>query len=161
MRAPIHSRKHYVQKSLTTVLAGAVNTFEIAQSVLPGGTDLVNEVVEGALVKAVYIELWVRGQDTSPGSFVVIVEKLPGTATAITAGFMAALGTYENKKNILFTSQALTNVNTADAIPILRTWLKIPKGKQRMGLDDRLRLTFFSQALDSNICGFATYKEYT
>ncbi len=161
MRAPIHSRKHYVQKSLTTVVAGAVNTFEIAKSTLPGGTDTVEEVVEGALVKAVYIELWVRSQEISPGSYVCIVEKLPGTATAITAGFMAALGTYENKKNILFTSQALSNDANADAIPILRQWLKIPKGKQRMGLDDRIRLTFFAQALDNNICGFATYKEYT
>ncbi len=163
MRAPIHSNKHYVQKSLTTVLAGVVNTtvLAIAEEVVDINT--VNEIEQGAVVKAFYLELWLRGQDTSPGSFVFVIEKRPGIAQALSmnATDMAALGDYENKKNILFTSMALTNVNTSEAIPLVRGWFKIPKSKQRFGLKDSLVFHVFAQALDSNICGFSTYKEYT
>ncbi len=161
MRPIIHSRKHYVQTSLTSVLAGAINTQELAQAVIPPDLDTATEVAEGANVKAVYIELWARTNDTSAGSYVFIVEKLPGVGGAITAANMAALNNYENKKNIFFSSQALLNVKTADSIPIHRGWIKVPKSKQRMGLDDRIRWTFFSQALESVICGISTYKEYT
>ncbi len=161
MRAPIHSNKHYVQKSLSTILAAAVDVNDIVIAVTPSGVNLVNEVVEGALVKAVFIEEWFRTGDTSPGSFVTILEKVPGAQGPPSAAEMAALGTYNNKKNILFTSQALLNDQDADAIPILRGWIKIPKGKQRFGLGDTLRLVTFAQSLDIIRCGFSTYKEYT
>ncbi len=161
MRAPIHSRKHYVQTSLTTVVAGALHLGVIADGTLPGDVNGSTEVIDGALVKAVYVELWVRTNDTSPGAFVFIVEKAGGTASNPTTGNMAALDAYENKKNVFFSSQGLTNINTSQAVPIIRQWIKIPKGKQRMGLDDKIRFVLFAQALDQNICGLVTYKEYT
>ncbi len=72
----------------------------------------------------------------------------------------AALGDYTNKKNILYTTQALSNDQDADAIPLFKGWIRIPKSKQRFGLDDQLNFHVFAQALDQNICGFVTYKEY-
>ncbi len=161
MRAPIHSVKHYVQTSLSTVVAAAILEINLVSAVVPSGVNLVNEVIEGALVKAIYIEEWLRTGDTSPGSFILIVEKVVGNKAAPSAAQMAALGTYENKKNILFTSMGTLNVNTANATPVLRQWLPIPKGKQRMGLGDELRIVIFAQSLDIIRCGFATYKEYT
>ncbi len=162
MRAQVHSAKHYVQKSLTTVLAGAVNITTIARGEEVSAVNTADDVREGSILKAVYIELWLRTNDTSPGSYVCVVEKRPGIGISIgiSAADMANLHDYENKKNILFTSQALSNDQDADAIPVLRQWIKIPKSKQRFGLKDALVLNFFSQALDQNICGFMTYKEY-
>ncbi len=161
MRPVVHSVKHYVQTSLSTVLAGALLSVDVVRAVLPPDKDALNEVVEGAIVKAIYFEFWTRTQDVSPGSFVYIIEKMPGTAGNVSTANMAALGGYENKKNILYTTQALSNDQDADAINLIRGWVKIPKSKQRMGLDDRIRFTFFAQALDQTVCGFATYKEYT
>ncbi len=161
MRAPIHSNKHYVQTSLSTVMALAVLEISLIRAVVPSGVNLVNEVTEGAIVKAIFIEEWLRTGDTAAGSFVVIVEKVPAGIAAPSAAQMAALATYENKKNILFTSMGTLNDQDSLATPVLRNWLKIPKGKQRFGLGDELRIVIFAQSLDIIRCGFATYKEYT
>ncbi len=160
MKAPIHSRKHYVQKTLTTVTAGTSDATQIAFGVNPTLANSAFEVGEGAIIKAVYVEMWARGQDTSPGSVLITLVKTPDAQTP-TFTDMTALDAYTNKKNVLYHTQGLTNINTVDAIPFVRGWYKIPKSKQRFGLGDSLFLMTSAQALDTNICGFAVYKEYT
>ncbi len=68
MRAPIHSIKHYVQNSLETVTGGAVvhKTLIAAEKLL--SVNATNEVIEGAIVKAIFIEQWVRAGETTAGS---------------------------------------------------------------------------------------------
>ncbi len=161
MRSPIHSTKHYVQNSLSTVAAGIVTEFLLVQSVTTAALNQPWEVVEGALVKAIFIEEWLRAGDAAAGSFILIVEKVQQNSAAPTAVEMAALHTYTNKKNVLFTSMGTLNDQDANATPVLRQWLKIPKGKQRFGLGDELRIVIFAQSLDIIRCGFSTYKEYT
>ncbi len=161
VRPMVHSTKHYTQFSLATVITGAVTNNVIVDAVTVGNKNLDKEVEEGSSVKAVYVEWWVRSGETSPGSFVAAIYKVPGGGAAFTAAQMASLHTSDNKKNVFFTSQALTNNNTSQAINIARGWIKIPKSKQRMGLGDRIILSHFAQALDSITCGFATYKEYS
>ncbi len=161
MRAPIHSIKHYVQISLTSVLAGAVDTTVLIVGTPTQNLNVVDEVIEGAIVKAVYIELWIIGA-SSNATAIVALTKFPAGLTGFTAAQMAALGIANNKKNILFVSQGLTsNDGIAPPVNVMRGWYKIPKSKQRFGLGDTLELQVFAQAQDQQICGFATYKEYT
>ncbi len=160
MKAPIHSRKHYVQKTLTTVTAGMADALQLAFAVNPTLANQPFEVAEGAVLKAVFVEMWARGQETSPGSVLITLVKTVDSQTPTFAD-MVALDGYTNKKNVLYHTQGLTNINGADAIPFVRGWFKIPKSKQRFGLGDSLFLVTSAQALDTNICGFATYKEYT
>ncbi len=161
VRPMVHSTKHYPQHSLETVTAGTVDNNVIVDAVAVGNKDDPKEVEEGNSVKAVYVEHWVRSGETSPGSYAYAIYKVPGGGAAFTAAQMAAIHDADNKKNILFFSQALTNNNTSNAIPVIREWVKIPKSKQRFGLGDRLIATHFAQALDSITCGFNTYKEYS
>ncbi len=82
----------------------------------------------------------------------------------MTTAQMAALHDYDNKKNILFTSQALSPIDESMMIPVMRGWYKIPKGKQRMGLGDQLKISIRNNnatAIDVNFCGLVIYKEYT
>ncbi len=159
MRPIIHSEKHYIQRSLTAVLNGAILTETIVDgSATP---DAVGEVQTGANVKAVYIELWGRTSDTISGSAVFTIEKLPSNLGSANSTNMAGLDTYSNKKNILYTFQGLINDQDSIATPIFKGWVKIPKGKQRIGLGDRIVWTYFSQSTDQQVCGFSTYKEYT
>ncbi len=162
MRPIIHSTKKYVQLSLSTVTTGAINHFQIVISVESTLANLVNEVVEGAVVKAVFVEIWVIGS-VSNQFFTACLYKLPGGLNPISTANMAALGDYTNKKNILYTTQGLaSNDGIAGPIPIVRQWFKIPKGKQRFGLGDQLRFSIMSRGSDDLIiCGFATYKEIT
>ncbi len=159
MRAPIHAVKHYVQNSLATVLAGASSQRTIAKAVVSTNANLATEVVEGAIVKAIFVEMWIRAGDTSPGSTLLTLVKLQD-GQPITFADQIDLFNYQNKKNIIYHTQGLTNDQDADAIPFVRQWFKIPKGKQRMGLGDEWVLSIAAQALDNITCGFYTYKEY-
>ncbi len=164
MRAPIHSKKHIFQISQSTVAqAAVVNTIlavsQEAQATTPG------QMEEGALLKACYVEFWLSQDSASVvGSYTVILAKLPGTGGLPTATNLAALHDWTNKKNILFTAQGLLTPNDGGQIPVLRQWYKIPKGKQRFGLNDRLVVSIRNNnatAIDINFCGLAVFKEYT
>ncbi len=162
MRPLIHSTKHYVQVSLSTATTGAIVNTAIVEGVQVVDKNSVSEVEEGASVKAVYVELWLIGS-VSNQFFTVILHKDPSGAGSPTPTEMAALGTWDNKKNILYCTQGLaSNDGIAAPIPVIRQWFKIPKGKQRFGLGDNLRLSVMSRGSDDIIfCGFFTYKEYT
>ncbi len=162
MRPMIHSTKHYHQMTLTTVTTGAEVDSIIAEAVQVVDKNALNEVEEGASVKAVYVELWVIGS-VSNQFFTIILHKIPGGGGLATIADMAALGGFDNKKNIFYTTQGLaSNDGIAAPMPVIRQWFKIPRGKQRMGLGDRIALQVASRGSDNIIfCGFATYKEYT
>ncbi len=156
----VHSTKHYVQPGLRTVTAGAAESHIIVDAVASADLTGNFEVLEGSSIKAVYIEHWLRAGSTSPGSFIVAIYKISGIGALATVAQLAALFDWENKKNILFTAQALSNDQDADAIAIHRGWLKIPKSKQRFGLGDRLVMATSAIGVDAIVCGLETYKEY-
>ncbi len=162
MRPVIHSKKHYVQISRSTVLTGARNNETLVTAVAPDAVTDVDEVVEGAIVKAIYIEMWLIGS-VQDQHHILTVAKMEGGIAGLAFTDMVALGDYDNKKNVLFTSQGLAgNDGISLPIPVLRQWIKIPKSKQRFGLGDGITMSIASQG-DASIfyCGFATYKEYT
>ncbi len=159
MRAVIHSEKHYIQKSLTTVTAGAAEAIQLVKA-LDVPSSLAEQIKTGSSIKAVFVEMWVRTGDTAPGTVLVTLVKTTDDGVPTFADMIALHG-YANKKNVLYHTQGLSNDQDADAIPFVRQWFKIPKGKQRFGLGDRLYLVVSAQALDQHICGFATYKEYS
>ncbi len=161
VRPTINSTKHYVQFSISTVTGGAVDTLQISNSVAVQNKDAVFEVQEGSQIKAVYVELWARAGSTTPSSGQMIIYKQPGSQADPSTVEMAALGNWVNKKNIFYTTMGLFNDQDADAIALYKGWLKIPKGKQRQGLEDSLKISVFTPTIDLQICGFATYKEYT
>ncbi len=84
VRPMVHSKKHYVQNSLETILGSAVETKTIAISVETVDVNLANEVTEGSTIKAVYFEQWMRAGDTVGGSFIAVIYKLPGAAVVFT-----------------------------------------------------------------------------
>ncbi len=162
MKPVIHSQKHYVQQSRSTVATVSVVNLDIILAVEGTVANAVDEVIEGAVVKAVFVEMWFL--DTSnDGSFVVTLEKLPSGLGNIGFAGMNALGTNTNKKNILYTTQGLSpNDAIGNPVPLIRQWFKIPKGKQRFGLGDKLVLNVANNGANNlAICGFFTYKELT
>ncbi len=164
MRAPIHSKKHIFQISQSTVAQAAASSSTFVDAI-EGAPTTPQHIAEGALVKACYVEFWLS-QDSAAvvGSYTIILYKDPGGSNAAGAGDMAALHDWNNKKNILFTGQGLLTPNDGGQVPALRGWYKIPKGKQRMGLGDKMRITVCNNnvtAIDINFCGVVVFKEYT
>ncbi len=160
MRPIIHSQKHYVQQSRSQVATVAIATIDIISSVEGTTANAVDEVVEGATVKAVFVEMWLL-DSANDGSFIVTLEKLEALTSAMSFAQSNALGTYKNKKNVLYCTQGLSpNNGVGNPVPIIRQWFKIPKGKQRFGLSDKLHLNITNNGLnDLEFCGFFTYKE--
>ncbi len=162
MRAPVTSTKHYIQVSLATVTGGANLVTGIAQGVELGNVSagVPVEVRAGSVIKAVFIEMWMRSSSATPSTGLMTLFKVSQNGT-MTFAEQIALHSYDNKKNVLYHTQGLINDNDADAIPFVRQWFKIPKGKQRMGLGDKISFSIAAQApVDCQICGFMTYKEY-
>ncbi len=161
VRPMVHSEKHYVQFSISTVTGGQADTLTLADAVSIDQKNAVSEVVEGNSIKAIFLELWARAGSTTPASGQMVVYKQIADSSNPSTTDMAALGTWDNKRNIFYTTMGLFNDQDADAIALFKGWIKIPKGKQRMALGDSLKLTVFSPTIDLQICGFVTYKEYS
>ncbi len=162
MKAPISSTKHYVQFTEFAVASASVTTNLLIDAVAVVDKNTPAEVEEGSIIKAVYIELWLLASQSTPGSFVVILEKQNGGISNPGFSNMTTLGDYRNKKNILYTTQGLLAENNSNPTPVMRQWFKIPKGKQRFGLDDQLKVQIAAIGAESiDGCSFATYKEYT
>ncbi len=162
VRPVVHSQKHYVQITRSTVTTVTRNNERLITAVGTAAKDQVDEVIEGAIVKAVYVELWVIDAGNA-GSHIVTLGKTVEHDTGPTFTEMNALGVYTLKKNVLFTHQGLTNNDGIDPpMVVMRGWYKIPKSKQRFGLGDTLNLNIANNsAQDLFYCGFATYKEYS
>ncbi len=165
MQAPINSIKHYVHRTNTAVASGALQTNVVAESVVAPATANAFSVKEASILKAVFIEVWLQnGLATgSTTQFILIVEKLPGNSVGMTAAQALNLGAYPNKKNILYVTQGnLTAQGVGgNSVSIIRNWVMIPKGKQRMGLDDQILVHIAPVGQTINVCGIFTYKEYT
>ncbi len=163
MLAPINTNKHFVHKSISTVNSGAIVNLVVADSVLAPAVANTFDVTEGAVIKAVYIEIWLGGKGVvaEPTMFNLTVERINANATAMTFTNAANLQAYANKKNILYTTQGITGSNSSGPTnPIIRNWISIPKGKQRMGFQDKIVVNIAATGQNLYICGIFIYKEY-
>ncbi len=165
MLAPINSIKHYVPQTNVGIASGAGLSITLVESVAAPATATTAEVKQGAIVKAIHVEYWLlnTGVTAEETQFVIALEKVPGGASgAMSVTDLLNLGAYDNKKNILWTSQGIlaSALDGVQAMPIIRTWVLIPKGKQRFGLNDKLVLSLTSVGQTLNICGLSTFKEY-
>jgi len=161
MKPVINSVKHIVQKSLTLIPEQTLNVTTIIKvDATPTGA---GQVVIGAVVKAVYLEFWLIGESAQPCTATWAVEKLPNDGTDMTQAQSQVLDDYPNKRNLLKIGQGVIGDSNTNPIPIIREWIKIPKGKQRWAQGDELHLNVSCIGEADNgleICGLAIYKEY-
>ncbi len=163
MLAPINSVKHYVPRASVVIATGAILNYAAIDAVVAPATATDFSVKEGSIIKAIYIEFWLASNEASgsESQFVLTVEKKRDLEPDMTNAQALALNAYPNKKNILYTTQGIINSNTGSgAVPVIRQYILIPKGKQRFGLDDQL-LVNIAAVGSLQACGITTYKEYT
>ncbi len=164
MLSPIMTIKHYVHQSLVTVASGAILVIDAVDGVVAPATAAANQVQEGSVVKAVWFELWAVsiGAAGTLSSFTLSIEKRPSGGTPMTAAQSVNLGAYPNKKNIFYVTQGnIGSLNDgAQPIPLFKGWIKIPKGKQRVGIADEISLNIAAVGESLSVCGIFTYKEY-
>ncbi len=161
MLAPINTTKHYLHHAFFTVAAAAITNNDEVNAVALSAVTNANDVQSGSIVKAIYIEYWMSGDSASAQStFNITVEKVSGGQPDMTFANAVNLMAYPNKKNVLYTTQGLVGDSTNNAVPIIRQWIAIPKGKQRFGLGDQLRTNIASITGTIRLCGIVIFKEY-
>ncbi len=105
-----------------------------------------------------YVEIWANGATASKTGFSCITKSI-GNAAYPTFGETANMGAYANKKNVLETHQGIMP-SGGNQMAFYRHWVKIPKGKQRMGLGDSIKITISATGTVVNMCGLVVFKEY-
>ncbi len=161
MRPTINSKKHIVQIIGVVVSAGAIASIKLVDVTDPIVATDPTDVAQGAVIKAVYLEVWLNSNADSISQITGVLEKQIGPSVPMTFSESQALNLYLNKKNILYTTQGLVPGRLTQGVPFFRGWFKIPKGKQRFGVGDELVIRIASPVGATQVCGFATYKEYT
>ncbi len=159
MRPIVHAEKHLLQRSPFTVASGAITVINIALGISDPAAASGVHVREGSTISAIYCEMWVQSDDPTFGNTVTTLEKVEGTGVDMAAGDAAALNAYDNKKNIIYTQIGLISDNLTYPMNVIKGWFKIPKGKQRMGLNDRWNLNIFAQSNGITGCGIFIFKE--
>ncbi len=159
IKPPIKSIKHYVHFPAATVVSGAIGNFKPIDAIAEGAARATAaNVEEGCEIKAVFVEMWMSGQ-TVDNTIGWALYKIPSGGAGTTAAQLSNMSTYQNKKNVLKFGQGL-GPTSGNVVPVLREWIKIPKGKQRFGLGDEFVFSFTGTGTSAHACGFATYKEY-
>lgn len=159
MLSPIKSIKHYVHTVATGVASGGLLSVTIV-SAIARGQAIANsfEVQEGAVIKAVFCEYWIKA-DNPNFTVAAAIVKRPANVAGPTAANLATMGGYANKKNVLEFHQGLAPSGD-QVMALYRHWIKIPKGKQRFGLLDKLVVTLTFTGSAGDVCGFSTFKAY-
>ncbi len=163
MLAPINTVKHYVGQPRVSLGLGLSQSLEIADVVPAPVSNDREKVAAGSVIKSIHFEYWIVGNGASgtTSQFVFTIEKVPSGVSDPTFADLLNLGGYDNKKNVLFSSQGIiASAAGGQSVPIVRDWILIPKGKQRMGHKDRIVISFATVEQPLAFCGISTYKEY-
>jgi len=162
VRPVVHSIKHYVQLPISQITTGVREVLPIARAMERSDVNTASEIAEGSIIKACYFEMWLQNEGTL-GEFIMTITKDIEDATGPTFTEQAALFSYTNKKNVLYTTQGLTsNDGVSGPVNIIRGWIKIPKSKQRFGLGDKINMNISNVSSNDLVrCGFALFKEYS
>ncbi len=162
MLAPIVAIKHYVNVENATIAAAAIRTVVLVNATTQTGVTNAADVVEGSIIKAVFMEHWIKSIATAGNfaKFQMAIEKVVANQTSITFAQMNNLMAYENKKNIFYFTQGVIGDDTTQGVPIFKDWMMIPKGKQRFGIGDSLVMTISATSVSLKSCGVTTFKEY-
>ena len=163
MKPKINSEKHIVQLNRATIaglsISGLTLVNVVAQSATPTNPP---DVTIGTDVKACFVQLWISGQNNVQSAVTLFIEKVPNNGSIPSPSVVSLLNEYTNKKNILHTVQGIVgDTGSTNPIPLLNGWYKIPKGKQRFGLGDSLRIIIQAKDTDIEFCGLAIFKAYT
>ncbi len=163
MRPIISSQKHIVQTSLSLIQEQTVLNTVVAVSVANEPATS-NQVVVGSVVKAIWFEYWLLGESAQPCTATWTIEKVAKSDDPMTQSEGQDLMDYGNKSKIVKMGQGVIGDSNSNPIPVIREWVKVPKGMQRMALGDRwfINVSCIGEADNGlELCGFALYKEYT
>ncbi len=171
---PIVSRKAVVDDSgvvpgntSTVIFSASANC--LAQGVAAADITNVQEVTAGSKIFGFYLSLFAAYDTNQPAAAVplidwyIIYDKGNSMGTAFTATGLpvpGATGTHNNKSKIIHEEKGLGGEKNDGYAMIFKGVVRVPRGMQRIGFEDRLRVVMRSND-DIVYCAKAIYKWYS
>ncbi len=75
----VNSIKHYVQAENAAIASGAIRSIDVVDAVGQAAVAATEDVVEGSLVKAIFLEYWLHSEASNGNvsKFQYVLEKVP------------------------------------------------------------------------------------
>ena len=163
---PVVSLKHIFDAATSAVGGDIVSTLVPIEAVREPNLLIPNTINQGSVVKSMYmrIEVLATGLFNGVPRVYMAVQKNPGNAHSTTNP--NDVGVNDLKRFIIH--QEMTMVGEVGDSPFPRTMfqgvIKLPRGYQRFGYNDRLTVQFSLDAGETtgvvNVCGQFIYKEF-
>ncbi len=157
---PVNSNKNIVT-AFTASTAGTKTTIVVANAVDSAALATTNQVERGSAIKAIWLELWIWateeiavGVTTGIDAYII---KNPGTN--FTNPIPGTVGSSNEKKFVFKSWKGLIGPKT-QGFPAYfwKGWIKVPKGMQRQGANDRFDFVFQSTGTNVLVCHNFIYK---
>ncbi len=164
---PINSQKHETTWSFLSQNASGVQTIVLIRGEERGviSTSDPSEVQIGAKVSSIYIEFNLNGVDNSGTAQIFHWEVMKNPNNQIASPDPASYNTTFKSKILKRGMEMLPAIplGSGGTVQTKRIFVvRIPKGMQRFGDNDRLEIHYKSTSASSiNFCGIAIFKEYT
>ncbi len=162
MAAPINRVKHIVDSS-ATLAANTVLSIAVVDTVDNPVFTNANNVATASKVYGIYLNVQVvSNEDEVLGAvpnFYLMVAKNPGSN--LTLPSPAAVGASDNRKYVFHQEMTMIqNFNGGNPRTVFNGVIKIPKGYQRNGIDDKIQVDVICPAIDTAVCFQCIYKEF-
>ncbi len=160
-RPVLNSIKNEVN-SVQGVVASTNLVLTIAQASDVHTTATPTSVINGCILKAIYIEFWYYGLSASNTNDIVDIYLIKNPGNNLVNPNPGTTGTSNEKKFIIREWKGLAGNKSLGGTPYSQQgrWFKIPKRYQRMGTDDVWFLVIRSPTT-GNMCSKFIYKWYT
>ncbi len=159
---PVQRIKHVIDSSATITAAVQLKT-NLVKAVDAPTIAGRNEVITGSKVYGVYLKVVVASNQVTEAGAIpnvyLIVWKNP--SNVITAPAPASVGNDDTKKFVIHQEMSMIqNQVSGNPTVLFNGVIKIPKGYQRFGPNDRLDIEFVCPQIDVSFCVQAHYKEF-
>ncbi len=157
---PIQRIKHVIDAE-GGLTAGAQSDTPLIKSVDAPLIGNITDVVTGSNVSAIYLHVEVsHTSGVGRPNMYLSVMKNPGNNLVIPAA--NAVGSNDNKRYVIHQEMIMLSGDAGNGLPrpIFNGVIKIPKGYQRMGPDDRLYVSLLSPTVVGDFCLQCHYKEF-
>ncbi len=157
---PINSIKHVVDGS-ATLTAGTPLNLVLTDAVDAPTLAATAECIVGSRVSSIFLNVEVAANEAEAGipNVYFIVFKNPSNAFAVPAA--NAVGSSDLKKFVIHQEMVMLNSELkGNPRKMFEGVIRIPRGYQRQGQDDRLNLTILAPLTNIHLCFQAIFKEY-
>ncbi len=158
----VDSNKNIVS-AFTAATAGTKTAILIAEAQDSPTLAVTQDVERGCSIKAIWIEFWVSATAEAAVGITHGIDmylfKNPGSN--LTSPIPGTEGSSNEKRFIFKVWKGLIGARTQGFQPYSwKGWIKIPKGKQRMAVNDIWQLVFQSTGVNVLVCHKFVYKWY-